>query len=178
MMPIALLIALTFVLAISLLWRARDREWEAETGGLVDPCPVNESERIRREELVGRIFSREDREFIRRTGSVRLQQLYRKERQQLALGWVRTTSRDITKIMRAHRLRSRHSPNLDAGAEAKLMFEYLRLRLLCALLALLIRVFGPHVLGDLAAYANELYQGVGRAASLTTGVAPAETTTY
>jgi len=178
MILIALFLTFALVLLASLLWTVRADEWEAEPNRPVDPCPINDSERVRREELVGRIFSREDREFIRRTGSVRLQQLYRKERQRLALGWVRATARDITKVMQAHRLRSRHSPNLDAGAEAKLMFEYLRLRFLCALLALLIRAFGPHALGDLAAYANELYQGIGRAASLTAGVAPAETTTY
>jgi hypothetical protein len=144
----------------------------------VEPRPVDENERIRREQLVGRIFSREDRDFIWRTGSARLQQLYREERQRLALAWVQRTSRDIAKTMRAHRLRSRHSPNLDAGAETKLMFEYLWLRLLCAMLALLIRVFGPHALGDFAAYANGLYQGIGRAASAMPEVAPADTGMY
>jgi hypothetical protein len=178
MIPIALLSVLALLLLTSFLWSRRNHNWEAQSEHLLEPRPVDENERIRRQDLVGRIFSREDREFIRHTGSLRLQQLYREERQRLALGWVRTTSRDITKIMRAHRLRSRHSSNLDAAAETKLMFEYLWLRFLCAMLALLIRVFGPHALGDFAAYANGLYQGIGRAASLTAGVAPAKTTTY
>jgi len=176
MIPIALLSVLALLLLASFLWSTRNREWEAQPAHLEDPRPLDGNERIRREQLVVRIFSREDRDFIRRTGSVPLQQLYRKERQRLALGWVRTTSRDIAKIMRVHRLRSRHSSNLDAGAETKLMFEYLWLRLLCATLALWIRVFGPHALGDFAAYANGLYQGIGRAASVVPGVAPAETT--
>jgi hypothetical protein len=178
MIPIALLSVLALLLIASFLWSTRNREWETQPEHLEERRPLDENERIRREQLVVRIFSREDRDFIWRTGSVRLQQLYRKERQRLALGWVHTTSRDIAKIMRVHRLRSRHSPNLDAGAEAKLMFEYLWLRLLCALLAQLIRALGPHALGDFAAYANGLYQGIGRAASVTPGAIPAETTTY
>lgn len=113
--------------------------------------------------LVLRIFSQEDRQFISRTGSKRLRQLYEVERKRVALHWVRRTSREVSKIMLNHRLATRQSPNLDVAKEAKLLFKHLELRFICGLLIALIAIFGPHVLGDLAAYAGELYQSIGRA---------------
>ena len=65
-------------------------------------------------------------------------------------------------IMSTHRLISRLSRNLDAAAEAKLLWQYLELRLICALLVLFIETVGPHALHDLASYAGELSQLIGR----------------
>ena len=64
--------------------------------------------------------------------------------------------------MRAHRLNSRQSQDLEVATEASLLLQYLNLRLVFGLLGLLIRAFGPHALGDLAAHASELYQRIGR----------------
>jgi hypothetical protein len=94
------------------------------------------------------------------------------------LHWVRQTSREVSKIMRTHRLTSRQSRNLNVGTEADLLIQYLKLQILCGLLIFLIEVFGPHALNDLATYAGELYQRIGRALSETAAanrVAPSET---
>jgi hypothetical protein len=120
-------------------------------------------------ELAARIFSPDDREFIARTRSPHLRRLYNEERRKVALQWVRRTSREVGRTMRNHRLGSRQSTNLNVAAETKLFFQYVELRFLCVMLLLLIRVFGPHVLMDLASHAGELHQRLGR--TMTDGVA-------
>jgi hypothetical protein len=64
--------------------------------------------------------------------------------------------------MRTHRLVARLSRNLDVVAEAKLLWQYLELRFICGMLVLLIETLGPHALHDLASYAGELSQLIGR----------------
>ncbi len=113
-------------------------------------------------ELAVRIFSPKDREFIELTRSPRLQRLYLTERRRVAAHWVRQTSREVSRIMRQHRLSSRHSTNLNVAAEARLFFQYLELRLLCGMLFLSIGLFGPHALASLASQAGMLYQRIGQ----------------
>jgi hypothetical protein len=114
-------------------------------------------------ELVLRIFSPKDREFIRLMHSPRLQRLYQEERRKVALHWVRRTSREVSAIMRRHRLNSRYSQNVSVVTETKLFGQYLQLRFLCGVLLFLIQFFGPHALADLATYAGKLYEQLGRA---------------
>jgi hypothetical protein len=114
-------------------------------------------------ELVLRIFSPKDREFIRLTHSPCLQRLYQEERRKVALHWVRQTSREVSTIMRHHRLNSRYSKNVNAAAEAKLFGQYLELRFLCGALQFLIQLLGPHALGDLASHAAKLHEQLSRA---------------
>ena len=114
-------------------------------------------------ELALRIFSPKDREFIRLTHSPRLERLFHKERRKVAVHWVRQTSREVSTIMRHHRLNSRYSRNMNVAAETKLFGQYLELRLLCGVLLLLIRLFGPHALSNLASYAGKIYEQLGRA---------------
>ena len=114
-------------------------------------------------ELVFRIFSPNDREFIRLTHSPRLEHLYKEERRKVALHWVRRASREVSTIMRHHRLNSRYSQNVSVAAEMKLFGQYLELRCLCGVLLFLIQVFGSHALADLAAYASKLAEQLGRA---------------
>lgn len=114
-------------------------------------------------ELVLRIFSPKDREFIELTHSPRLQRLYQEERRKVALHWVRRTSREVSRIMRHHRLSARYSHNVNVAAETKLFCQYLELRFLCGALVFLIQLLGPHALVDLASYTGELYEQLGRA---------------
>jgi hypothetical protein len=113
-------------------------------------------------ELAVRIFSPRDSEFIDLTRSPRLQRLYLAERRRVASHWVRQTSREVSRIMRQHRLSSRHSTNLNVAAEARLFFQYVELRLVCGMLFLSIELFGPHALASLATQAGMLYQRIGQ----------------
>lgn len=163
MMSIAIFIALAILLVLLLaISRSEEREEQASAGaperfpqvcrGTMPPL-----------ELVVRIFSHEDRKFILRMRSPELHLLYKAERRKVALHWVRRSSREVSRIMRVHRLASRQSQSLEVASEAGLLFEFLRLKVLFVLLLLLVRALGPDVLGDLAAYAGELYQRIGRA---------------
>jgi hypothetical protein len=160
--PILIAIA---VLLISLLLVITSGEEEEEIGSIeaVERKRRACREALRHPEIVPRIFSREDREFILKLRSPRLQRVYEEERREVALHWVRRTSQEVYEIMRMHRLTSRHSVNLKVSTEASLFLQYLRLRFICGLLVLLIKAFGPHALSDLAGYASELYQLIGRA---------------
>jgi hypothetical protein len=162
---LALVAAAAFVISVLLL-RAGDEESEdravsgTHSGNRFGP--VNG---LQPAELASRIFSQKDREFILLMRSSRLQRLYLEERRKVALHWVRRISREVSQIMRNHRLRSRQSSNLNVTVEMKLFFLYLELRFLCGMLLLLIQLFGPHALLNLAARTGELYQQIGRALS-------------
>ncbi|HUL17280.1 MAG TPA: hypothetical protein VLV88_14880 [Terriglobales bacterium] len=107
-------------------------------------------------EIVHRIFSRQDRKFIREFDSPRLRRLYSKERKQIARDWIRMTSRGIRKIMRDHLRATRASRNLELSGELFLLGRYVQLRCLCGLLALSSLLVGPGVLQEIALYACNL----------------------
>ena len=152
-----------FLILLLLLMTWGEDEEEQTRGEADDGARRKSRDALRPRELVFRIFSREDREFIFRIRSPRLQRMYQKERRKVALHWVRRTSCEVGQIMRTHRLASRQSENLAVATEANLLFQYLRLQFICGLLAFLIGILGPHALHDLAFYAGELYQRIARA---------------
>jgi hypothetical protein len=181
MTPTPLLIAIALFLTALLLWITREKEnEELSEDGSSDSVEMRFPDGARRAEIVSRVFSSQDEKFISHLDSPRLRRMYQQERRRVALHWVLRTSRDVTRIMSAHRLASRQIQDLDVRTETKLFFQYLRLRLTCALLVLLIKLFGPHFLSDLASHASELYRGIGRV--LTEGslarVAAEDTTTH
>jgi len=178
MMSAPIFITLAVFLILLLVLITRREEAEEQASAKADERTQRECrDALQHPELVLRIFSREDMEFISLMRSPRLQRTYQEERRKVALHWVRRTSREVSRIMRTHRLISRQSQNLDGFAEAKLLFQYLKLRAICGLLIFLIIIFGPHALHDLASYAGELYQLIGRAmpdAMSANGVASSE----
>ncbi len=154
-------VAILFVLLLLLIAkRTAVQEQESDHAAAPTRCECRDA--LQHPELVLRIFSREDRKFVLQMRSPRLQRIYQDERRKVALHWVRKTSREVSRIMRTHRLIARLSRNLDAVAEAKLLWQYLELRFICGLLELLIEAFGPHALHDIASYAGDLSQLIGR----------------
>jgi hypothetical protein len=150
-------------IAAFLLWLTREEDIDrVSREGLADPRASEPRDTPVRVQIVSRIFSQEDRQFILLTRSPRLRRMYRKERSRVALHWVRGISSDINRIMRAHRLGSRQSQNLQVGTEMNLLLQYLKLRFLCGLMILMIKALGPHALGDIAVRVNDLYLGVSR----------------
>jgi hypothetical protein len=57
---------------------------------------------------------------------------------------------------------SRGSANLQVGRELGLALRWLEFRLICGMLIVLIRLFGPHALKDLATQALEVSKSIGR----------------
>jgi hypothetical protein len=162
MMSTAIFIAAAILLVFLSLVALRKEVEEQESDQSAAPTPSECRDALQHPDLVLRIFSREDREFVLQIRSPRLQRIYQEERRKVALYWVRKTSREVSRIMRTHRLVARLSRNLDVVAEAKLLWQYLELRFICGMLVLLIETLGPHALHDLASYAGELSQLIGR----------------
>jgi hypothetical protein len=151
---------------VLLLLRSRDGEANSRANdGANYGIPAQFAAGLPPVELAARIFSQQDKEFIVQIDSPGLQQLYREERRRVALHWVKRTSRQVSQVMRRHRLSSRESANLNAAMETRLFFQYIELRFLCAALLLMIQLLGPHALVNLAAHAGELYQRIERTLS-------------
>ena len=159
---ILITIAIFLIFLLLMIWR-RGKVDEQELLELGDIIQHESKHALPPSQLISRIFSREDQQFISQLRSPQLQRIYQVERQKVALYWVRRTSHEIGRIMLNHRLTSRRSQDLVVANEAKLLFKYLELRLICGLLIFLIGIFGPHALNDLASHANDLYQSIGRA---------------
>ena len=109
-------------------------------------------------EFVTQIFSSADWEFVSRTKSRELQELFRKERKQVALLWIQQTSGAIQRIMREHTQAARGNDDLEFATEMKLVLRYAQLMLICGILFVAIRSAGPLWLRGLALYADSLTQ--------------------
>jgi hypothetical protein len=155
-------VGLSLVLFLLLIVRREDLNQQAAVASS-DRTLRDYPNALQPPELASRIFSRQDREFILLLRSPQLHAIYKQERRRVALHWVRQISHEVSKIMRTHRLASRQIHNLNVATESKLFLEYLRLQFLCGLLLFLIEFLGPHALNDLATYAGELYERIGRA---------------
>ncbi len=132
-------------------------EAEEETPDDLRPRCANGAETA---QCIRRIFSSEDRDFVERQSSMRLRRIYRAERTRVALFWVRHTSREVRQIMQQHRTAARETRNLNVARELGLVLRYFEFRMLCGLLSFFIRMFGPHLLKDLATHALEMSQSI------------------
>jgi hypothetical protein len=148
------------ILLLLLLWVSGATwgiEVEEETSEEIRPRFSSASETA---ECIRRIFSPEDRNFVEHQGSMRLRRVYRAERTRVALFWVRHTSREVRQIMRQHRTAARETRNLNVSRELGLVFRYVEFQILCGLLSFFIRMFGPHLLKDLATRTLEMSQSI------------------
>jgi hypothetical protein len=162
--PGPVLIAVLLLLLIVLVW-AKGLSAARELASRSDAMfPDDESKfALCPAELVPRIFSRQDSEFVSATGSPQLQRLFRRERKAVALLWVQQTSASIQRIMREHKQVSRSASDLDFSTEMKLVSQYASLMLICGALYLVIQVAGPMRLLALAVYADSLLQHIAQA---------------
>jgi hypothetical protein len=155
----SLLISVLLFLVLLLLWRkasASARELPAheeieptEEAGLREACPV---------EMVSRIFSTEDREFVCTLQSPIIEKLFRAERKSLALLWVQQTTQWVQRIMREHTELARRSADLEFRTEMKILLRYAELWMVCSFLRLSIELAGPFWLRGLAVYASNVSQ--------------------
>ncbi len=118
-----------------------------------EPCP---------EELVNRVFSRGDWEFVRGLKAGGVERLFEQERKKVALVWVCQTSAMVRKIMREHARAARQSKNLNISAEINIFAQFLMLMAVCGILSAAIQLVGPLWLGGLARFAQRLSQRVSK----------------
>jgi len=115
------------------------------------PCP---------EELVDRVFSRADWEFVRGLKASGIERLFEQERKKVALVWVRQTSALIRKVIHKHAQAARHSKNLKFSTEITIFAQFLMLMAVWGTLSVAIQIAGPLWLGGLAHFAQRLSQRV------------------
>jgi len=150
------------LLFLLLLWRkaevsARERpHWNSlplDQQLELEACPA---------EMVSKIFSHEDREFVSGLHCVFLEKLFLAERKALALLWVQQTTHRIRGIMREHVELARRCPDLEFRTEAKIFLRYAGIRMICSFLFLSIELAGPFWVRGLAVYASHVSQRIGR----------------
>jgi hypothetical protein len=119
----------------------------------IPPCPP---------EFVFRVFSSGDARFVSGTQSHQLVKLFRSERKEVALLWVRQVSAGIQRTIRDHTRMARSSEGLDFITEVKLLFLYGELMLFCGALFVAIQSAGPAWLGRVAVYLDAQSQRLAR----------------
>ena len=130
-------------------WR-RDFDAEAygiepETAGSFGWDPVTS-------ETSGRIFSREDSDFVASEASRQIKRQFRRARTALALDWLRAVRGQVNQWMRRHFRASRGNDDLKPADEIKLWFEFLLFQLTSGILYLVIWLCGPARAGELVRY--------------------------
>jgi hypothetical protein len=164
MIGFSVFIASAFLLFLLLFFLSMGKESADEVRARPgDQIRHGRPETICPREVTYNIFSQEDFEFILRLDSPRLLRIYRAERKGVALHWVRRASNEIRTIMQEHAQSARLSHNLKPAAETKLFFQYIALRLTCALLMIFLQFMNPSVLRGIAPYLSKLYDQIGHA---------------
>lgn len=111
-------------------------------------------------DVLERIFSPKDFEFILTLKSPRITEIFRRERKIIAILWVKRTSDVVRQIMRRHALNVRSSEDLRVAAEAYFLLRYTALLLICGTLIVLIQTAGPLAVRSLAVYASGLVEQI------------------
>jgi hypothetical protein len=125
----------------------------ASEEGASEPCPA---------ELVDRVFSRADWEFVRGLQARGIERLFQQERKKIALVWVGQTSALIRRVIGEHARAARQSKNLEFSTEIKIVAQFLVLMAVCGILSAAIQIAGPMPLGGLAHFAQRLSQRVSK----------------
>ena len=147
---LATVIILTVCLFLSRRGRRRDSEGEVygiehETAGSFEWDPLTS-------ELSGRIFDREDSDFVASETSRQITRQFRRERTALALDWLRAVRGQVNQSMRTHFRVSRRNDDLKPADEITVWFEFLLFQLTCGILYLVIWLWGPPRAADLLGY--------------------------
>jgi hypothetical protein len=90
-----------------------------------------------------RIFATEDMQFIARTGTPELQHLLVKERQSLAITWLRLTQKQVAQLMDLHLKLASYTVEPTLGFEFRLSVNYLCFVVVSNALLMLVWLRGP-----------------------------------
>ncbi len=95
-------------------------------------------------DLLQRIFAREDLEYVLSAAPPDVQSLFLVDRKNIALAWVRRVRRAILDLMRFHRGYARLYARLSLSTELLLALNFASLLMVCRLLQMAIFVRGPY----------------------------------
>ncbi len=95
-------------------------------------------------ELVGRIFAREDFEYVANHTPKHVQEMFRKERKRIALAWVDQVRSEVVSLRRFHLGAARFYAKLKFKTEMTLAFDFAALLLTCRALRAFLYMRGPY----------------------------------
>jgi hypothetical protein len=93
--------------------------------------------------LLDRCLAREDEEFVAGLRSARLLSLLLRERRRLALGWLRQTRREASRLYRLHVRSVRHAADLQPASEMKLLSAVGLFLFICGMMMGMVWLSGP-----------------------------------
>lgn len=154
---VGLLLILLLILSV---WRTNE-EGHARLGSFEDDSfpAVHHAEPLP-QELAARLFGPQDQEFIAKQGCTGLKRLFRQQRTELALCWLRAVRTNATDLIRVHSQAARKSSGLVPLVESKVVLEYFGIQMICRFLALVIWLRGPVDLSRLVGYMDDLSMGL------------------
>ena len=95
-------------------------------------------------ELVGRLFAKEDLDYILSQTPQNIHALFMEERKKTALSWVDQVRRQVLSLKRFHLGSARFYARLNFRVEVELAFDFAVLLLECRALQVLLYVWGPY----------------------------------
>lgn len=113
-------------------------------------------------DLIGRIFARQDLEYVMRSTPAEVQKLFIEERRKVALVWVQQVRKGVVSLKGFHRGQARYYARLSLKTEMDLALSFATLLLGCRALELVLYVGGPYsaprIVGRTVAVAARLCQ--------------------
>jgi hypothetical protein len=95
-------------------------------------------------ELVGRIFAKDDLEYVMSAAPRRVQEMFFRERKRVALSWVGQVRRQILNLKRFHLGAARFYSRLSFRSEMALALDFATLLFGCRALQVLLYLGGPY----------------------------------
>ncbi len=95
-------------------------------------------------DLVGRIFAKEDFDYVRSNSPEHVQEMFDRERKRIALAWVDEVRSQTLRLKRFHLGAARFYAKLSFRTEMALAFEFTSLLIACRALQAFVYVRGPY----------------------------------
>jgi hypothetical protein len=95
-------------------------------------------------ELVGRIFAKQDCEYVALRTPPPVQRMFQRERKRIALSWVHQVQGQIRSLRRFHLGAARFYAQLNVRAEMRLALDFAVLLMACRTLQVMLYLRGPY----------------------------------
>jgi hypothetical protein len=140
-----LLVAAMLFFSLYLLAR---RSWHAE-GSAQDLLEARQAlnalqNGLLPQEILGRIFAREDLDYITSETPQRIHELFLEERKRIALSWVCQVRRQLLSLRQIHLGSARFYAQLNFRTEVRLAVEFAALQSACRALQFMLYLRGPY----------------------------------
>lgn len=136
--------ALLFLSLIFLVWRSPRAEDSSAALVEARQALVALQTGLLPMELIGRIFAREDLEYVRSQATGQVCKVFLSERKSVALAWAAQVRKQVLNLMRFHLGSARFYARLSFRTELALAVQFAGLLLACRALQMVLYVGGPY----------------------------------